>query len=155
MISTRAKAAEHSKKARHNAIRELLVKTAVANQDVLRSKLANRGIHVAQATLSRDIRQLRLLKGAAGYELPDGGSPNEAADRPNTLRNFCLEVRQAQSLLVLLTTNGGAQPVAAAIDGYEWNGVAGTIAGDNTVLVICMDIDLAQSVNRRIEALLR
>lgn len=130
----------------------------MVNQDALRSKLASRGIHVAQATLSRDIRQLRLLKGSAGYELPDGKLQNEGNDPSDTaevLRGFCLEAQLAQGLLVVLTTNGGAQPVAAAIDRCQWDGVVGTIAGDNTVLVICTDVAIASSIKSRIGSFLR
>ncbi len=139
---------------RHNAIKELLVKTAVTNQDELRRKLASKGIHATQATLSRDIRELKLMKGPAGYALPSAAD-QEDEDQPNlsdVMENFGLEVRQAQNLLVLITTLGGAQPVAAAIDYEEWEDVVGTIAGDNTVLIICSDAQRAGKVRIRLEA---
>ena len=146
------------KSQRHNAIKEVLVKSAatnggVANQDDLRKKLAARGIHVTQATLSRDIREMKLLKGPSGYALPANFDEDE--DLPsvaNVLENFGLEVRQAQNLLVVLTTMGGAQPVAAAMDYEEWPEVVGTIAGDNTVLIICPDPAIANTLRARIEA---
>jgi transcriptional regulator of arginine metabolism len=144
---------------RHNAIRELLVKAAasngsaaITNQDELRRKLAARGIHVTQATLSRDIREMKLLKGPAGYELPAVDEEDE--DLPeigDVLQNFGLEVRQAQNLLIVLTTMGGAQPVAASLDYEEWPEVVGTIAGDNTVLIICTDNRRAELLKTRIE----
>lgn len=138
---------------RHNAIRDLLVKTSVVNQDELRRKLAARGIHVTQATLSRDIRELKLLKGPTGYELPAIGEPEEELPEIGTvLADFGLEVRQAQNLLVVLTTVGGAQPVAASLDYEEWPEVVGTIAGDNTVLVICPDARRAETLKSRIES---
>src|SRR5580692_3346287 len=99
------------KNQRHNAIKDLLVKTSVTNQDDMRRKLAGKGIHVTQATLSRDIRELKLMKGPSGYALPAGFE--EEDDLPSVedvLENFGLEVRQAQNLLVVLTTLGGAQP---------------------------------------------
>jgi transcriptional regulator of arginine metabolism len=141
---------------RHNAIRELLVKTAVTNQDALRRKLASRGIHVTQATLSRDIRELKLLKGPAGYALPSDNSDddNDLPEIAGVLQDFALEVRQAQNLLVLLTTMGGAQPVAASLDYEEWEEVVGTIAGDNTVLIVCPDSRRADQLRKRIEAFL-
>ena len=138
---------------RHSAIRELLVKTTVNNQDELRRKLAGRGIHVTQATLSRDIRDLKLLKGPTGYELPvlaDG--EDELPAIASVLQDFGLEVRQAQNLLVVLTIMGGAQPVAASIDSQDWNEVVGTIAGDNTVLIICPSREQAELLRNRIEA---
>lgn len=139
---------------RHNAIRDLLVKTSVTNQDELRRKLAGRGIHVTQATLSRDIRELRLMKGPGGYALPNaaGEEDEDLPELADVLQNFGLEVRQAQNLLVVLTTMGGAQPVAAAIDYEEWDEVLGTIAGDNTVLIICADARQAGTARTRIEA---
>jgi transcriptional regulator of arginine metabolism len=138
---------------RHNAIRELLVKATVTNQDELRRKLAGHGIHVTQATLSRDIRELKLMKGPKGYELPvvpDG--EDDLPEIAGVLQDFGLEVRQAQNLLIVLTTMGGAQPVAASIDSEDWDEVVGTIAGDNTVLIICPDGHMAESLKNRIEA---
>ena len=144
---------------RQNAIRDLLAKAAasngaaaITNQDELRRRLAARGIHVTQATLSRDIRELKLLKGPAGYELP--AVDEEAEELPeigDVLENFGLEVRQAQNLLIVLTTVGGAQPVAASLDYEEWTEVVGTIAGDNTVLIICPDNRRAELLKTRIE----
>jgi transcriptional regulator of arginine metabolism len=141
------------KNLRHTAIKNLLVKASVTSQDELRRKLAGKGIHVTQATLSRDIREMKLMKGPAGYALPFAGSDEE--DSPSVhdvLENFGLEARQAQNLLVVITTMGGAQPVAAAIDSEEWSEVVGTIAGDNTVLIICPDARKAETVRHRIEA---
>jgi transcriptional regulator of arginine metabolism len=141
------------KNQRHNAIKDLLVKTSVTNQDELRRKLAGKGIHVTQATLSRDIHELKLMKGPSGYALPAGAEEDD--DLPSVqdvLENFGLEVRQAQNLLIVLTTMGGAQPVAAAFDQQEWDEVVGTIAGDNTVLIICPDTRNAAALKSRIEA---
>ncbi|HEY5381330.1 MAG TPA: ArgR family transcriptional regulator [Acidobacteriaceae bacterium] len=139
---------------RHNAIKDLLVKTSVTNQDELRRKLASKGIHVTQATLSRDIRELKLLKGPTGYELPATDEDEEVPKAVDVLSDFGLEVRQAQNLLIVLTTVGGAQPVAASIDYEEWPEVVGTLAGDNTVLLICPDSRRAEALKNRIEALL-
>lgn len=147
---------------RHNAIRDVLVKAAasnggagISNQDELRRKLAARGIHVTQATLSRDIRELKLLKGPAGYELPpDGDEEEDLPEIGDVLQNFGLEVRQAQNLLIVLTTMGGAQPVAASLDYEEWPEVVGSIAGDNTVLIICPDNRRAELLKTRVESFL-
>jgi transcriptional regulator of arginine metabolism len=138
---------------RHNAIRELLTTVAVTSQDELRKKLARRGFHVTQATLSRDIRELKLNKGPDGYALPAGAVEDE--DLPgidDVLENFGLEVRQAQNLLVLVTTTGSAQPVAAAVDYEDWPEVVGSIAGDDTVLIICANETQASILKARIES---
>jgi transcriptional regulator of arginine metabolism len=144
------------KQQRHTVIRELLVKTVVANQDELRRKLAGRGFHVTQATLSRDIRELRLSKGPAGYSLPSGAETEEDAlpGIREVLESFGLEVRQALNLLVLITTTGSAQPIAAGIDYEDWPEVIGTIAGDDTVLIICPDAPQAAILKTRIEGYL-
>lgn len=140
---------------RHSAIRDLLVKSSVTNQDELRRKLAAKGYHVTQATLSRDIHELKLSKGPNGYVLPGSGDDEEDDDQPaihEILQNFGLEARQAANLIVVVTRTSGAQPVAATIDYEEWPEVIGTIAGDDTVLVICEDPRKALAVKQRIEA---
>jgi transcriptional regulator of arginine metabolism len=137
---------------RHSAIKDLLVKTTVTNQDELRQKLSTRGFNVTQATLSRDIRDLKLVKGPSGYALPADLGEDDLPDTAGVLQDFGLEVRQAQNLLVLLTTVGGAQPVAASLDSEEWEEVVGTIAGDNTVLIICPDASQAATLRTRLEA---
>jgi transcriptional regulator of arginine metabolism len=141
------------KQQRHTAIRELLVDTVVTNQDELRRKLASHGFHVTQATLSRDIHELRLMKGPTGYSLP-ANSVNGEDEGPGireVLRSFGLEVRLASNLLVVITTTGSAQPVAAGIDYEDWPEVVGTIAGDDTVLIICPDEKQARTLKARIE----
>ncbi len=146
---------------RHSVIRELLVTTAVANQDDLRRKLVSRGIHVTQATLSRDIRELKLMKGPAGYALSDAERNPGEYDFDDTLpavaemlESFGLEIRQTENLLVLLTAKGAAQPVAAGIDDEEWPESLGTIAGDNTVLIICASKAAADALRARLEVFL-
>ena len=129
------------------------MKTTIASQDELRRKLAGRGFHVTQATLSRDIHELKLSKGPDGYSLPgdDGETDESLPEIRDMLKSFGLEVRQSMNLLVLITTTGGAQPVAAGIDYEDWPEVVGTIAGDDTVLVICPDPDQAKLLKERIE----
>jgi len=142
---------------RHTAIRDLLftsaqANTAVANQDDLRRRLAAKGFHVTQATLSRDIHELKLSKGPTGYSLPS--TPEDEDEGPGireVLRSFGLEARQAANLLVLITTTGSAQPVAAGIDYEDWPEVVGTIAGDDTVLIICADEKQSSTLKARIE----
>ena len=143
------------KQQRHTAIREMLANSTVTSQDELRRKLQKRGFTVTQATLSRDMRELHIFKGANGYAL--AGSDAEDDDVPaikETLENFGLEVKQAQNLLIVITTTGSAQPVAAALDYEDWPELMGSIAGDDTVLVICSDSDQAAVLKQRMEGLI-
>jgi len=145
---------------RLDAIREVLTSTAVASQDELRRKLRRRGFHVTQATLSRDMHELRLSKGPGGYSLPNrnGSGAVVLEDEPPSLEemldSFGLRVRHAMNQVVVSTVLGGAQPVAAALDRALWPEVLGTIAGDDTVLVICIDPRRASDVETRIGTLL-
>jgi transcriptional regulator of arginine metabolism len=143
------------KQQRHTAIRDLLVNTIVPNQDELRRKLAAHGFHVTQATLSRDIHELSLSKGPTGYFLPAGAEYESESDAGpgirEILRSFGLEARQAANLLVLITATGSAQPVAAGIDYEDWPEVIGTIAGDDTVLIICADDKQTAALKAKIE----
>ncbi len=142
------------KQQRHAAIREVLNESSVPSQDELRRRLARRGFHVTQATLSRDIRELRLSKGPAGYLLPNAPIEEDDDSLPGILEvlgSFGLEVRQAMNQLVLITTTGSAQPVAASVDYEDWPEVVGTIAGDDTVLIICPDEKQAKTLKARIE----
>jgi len=141
------------KQQRHASIRDILEHTSVASQDELRKKLAERGFHVTQATLSRDIHALNLYKGPSGYAIANqnGNGDEEGPATRELLRSFGLEARQALNLLVIITTTGGAQPVAAGIDYEDWPEVVGTIAGDDTVLVICPDEKKASALRARIE----
>ncbi|MFY9936698.1 MAG: ArgR family transcriptional regulator [Silvibacterium sp.] len=141
---------------RHNAIRELVGSAGVTSQDELRRKLVRLGFDVTQATLSRDIHEMRLYKGPNGYALPNGVN-EEDDDLPSireVLASFGLKVKQAQNQLVLITTNGGAQPVALAIDHEDWEEVVGTIAGDDTILIICPDHKRAATLRARLEEMI-
>ena len=130
-----------------------MASAAIASQDELRRKLVRRGFDVTQATLSRDIHELRLYKGPNGYAMPNGnGGSDEDDDLPSireVLAGFGLKVKQAQNQLVLVTTAGSAQPVALGIDHEDWDEVVGTIAGDDTVLIICPDIKQASRLRAR------
>lgn len=149
-----------SKQERHSTIRHLVAAEAVASQDELRRKLARRGFAVTQATLSRDIHELRIYKGPAGYALPNGNGHHaeEEEDEPSVeqvLESFGIAVRQAQNQLVLRTTSGAAQPVALAIDHEAWSEVVGTLAGDDTILIVCADTKKATALRDRLERMIR
>jgi transcriptional regulator of arginine metabolism len=144
-----------NKALRQRAILEALRQGPVASQEDLQRALRKRGFKVGQATLSRDIRDLNLSKTAAGYTLLQEGAAALALPPVSRLvREFVLDVRPAQNLLVVKTITGSAQPVAAALDEQEWEEVMGTIAGDDAILIVCPDKDAARKVAVRIKEML-
>jgi|SRR5579863_5351392 transcriptional regulator of arginine metabolism len=145
-----------NKTLRQRAILELLKQGSVASQEDLQRALRKRGIRVGQATLSRDIRDLGLSKTANGYALTHGDGSSSAALPPvsRLVREFVLEVRPAQNLLVIKTIVGSAQPVAAALDEEDWAEAIGTIAGDDTILMVCPDQSDARKLAERVQEML-
>src|SRR6202047_4725301 len=130
-----------NKALRQRAVLEALRQGPVASQEDLQRVLRKRGFKVGQATLSRDIHDLNLSKTSAGYSLAQGERPASLALPPvsRLVREFVLDVQAAQNLLVIRTIVGSAQPVAAALDEEEWPESVGTIAGDDTILIVCPD----------------
>jgi transcriptional regulator of arginine metabolism len=145
------------KRFRQGQILKLLAGQAVASQDELRRRLGHLGMRVTQATLSRDLRELRLVKTAEGYRPLSAAAEEVSPIAPlaRTIKNFLLDMRPAQNMLVLKTPPSGAQPLAAALDAERWKEVAGTLAGDDTVLVICSSPKAGSTVRKRIEEMLQ
>lgn len=145
-----------TKLARQKLIVEVLQDGPAASQDDLRKALARHGLKVTQATLSRDIHKLGLVKTTEGYALSGNDHAPESGLPPITrvLRDFVLEIREAQNLLVVKTSVGSAQPVAAALDAEGWPESVGTIAGDDTILVISPDKKSAHKLSNRIREML-
>jgi len=145
-----------SKLSRHNAILELLDEGPIASQEELQRLLHRRGLEAGQATLSRDIRELGLVKSGQGYTLP-GREAVPETDLPSVdrlVREFVTSVRAAQNLLVTKTSIGSAQPVAAALDEENWPEAIGTIAGDDTILIVCESNRAAGRLAERIQGML-
>lgn len=142
---------------RHSAILALVRTARIPSQEVLRELLAERGFEVAQATLSRDIRELGLVKvpdedGGSLYTVPSHVTdPTPALSR--LLPTLYLGSDGVGNLLVVKTLTGGAQPVAAAIDWEEWPDVVGTIAGDDSILIVMRTPDSLTKITRRLEEL--
>jgi transcriptional regulator of arginine metabolism len=145
-----------NKTLRQRIILELLDHGPVANQEDLQKALRKRGIKVGQATLSRDIRDLNLSKTVNGYSLShvEGSAAPALPPASRLIREFVLEVRAAQNLLVIKTAVGSAQPVAAALDEESWPEAIGTVAGDDTILIVCPDNKGANKLASRIEEML-
>ena len=145
------------KRFRQGQILKVLAGPPVASQDELRRQLVHLGVRVTQATLSRDLRELRLVKTADGYRALSSAAAEETTSVPalaRALKEFLLDVRPAQNMLVLKTPPGGAQPIAAALDAERWKEVAGTLAGDDTVLIVTPSRSARAAVQERIEEML-
>jgi len=143
-----------SKLARHQAIVELAHEGPLPNQQELCKVLSRRGFRVTQATLSRDLNELRLVKTSEGYILPNGDAPAEGAPAlSRVVREFVRDVRRAQNLLVIKTIPGSAQPVAVALDAEAFDEVVGTVAGDDTLLIITANNRHARQLQTRLEGM--
>ena len=121
----------------------------IPHQEALRERLAAEGFPVAQATLSRDIRDLRLVKvvgadGKSHYTLPEEWE--SVAPLDSILPTLFVSAEAVGNLIVVRTLSGAAQAVASGIDWEEFEGLAGTIAGDDTVLVIVRDEGAARDI---------
>ena len=146
------------KRFRQGQILKLLAGVSVASQDELRRQLSHLGVRVTQATLSRDLRELKLVKTTEGYKPLATAAVEEAnppAAFPRAVKNYLLDIRPAQNLLVLKTPPGGAQPLAAALDSEHWKEVAGTLAGDDTILIITPSRTARGAIQKRMEEMLR
>jgi transcriptional regulator of arginine metabolism len=138
-----------TKSFRQGQILQLIRSQAIFTQDELARKLRESGLEATQVTLSRDIRELGLVKTVDGYRelLPREASNVHLASLAG---EFLRDVRSAMNQVVLRTASGHASSVAVALDGERWPEVLGTIAGDDTILVICPDPATAQTVASRL-----
>lgn len=141
--------------ARREAIRSILASGSIGSQKDLRDLLREQGIDVTQATLSRDLVDMRATKirvadGTRIYSVPDidGGATHEGEAGHERLQKWCQSILVTSIIvdhqLVLRTTVGAANLLASAIDAVRLDAVAGTIAGDDTILVICRSSEDAQ-----------
>lgn len=148
-------AADRASARRRDAIVDLVRGREVASQSDLAGLLARRGFEVTQATLSRDLRSLGIGKrpgaGGAFYVLPDDSREIvDARRREIEIESFVIEVRVVQNLVLVRTPPGNANGVGRAIDLYGWPEVAGTVAGDDTVLVVTATRSAAQRLRKRL-----
>ena len=128
------------------------LKPVYTQDDLARELKENYDIQTTQVTLSRDMRELGLAKTAEGYRQV---GPATGPDFTTIAAEFISDVRCAQNLVVLRTSPAHASSVAVALDNEEWPEVVGTIAGDDTVLVIAHDNKAASALSDRLMALLR
>lgn len=147
-----------SKRDRQGAILDTIRNHRVASQMELKSLLREGGIDVTQATLSRDIRDLRLVKipgggGGAHYSLPEEWEHTPPLE--TLLPTLFVSAEGSGNLLVVKTMTGGAQAVALGIDWEEWPEVLGTIAGDDTILLVLKGPEAMEDVRSRIVGIAR
>ena len=149
-----------SRDARRQRILAVIEQEQVRSQAELADRLAADGFAVNQATLSRDLRDLGVVKGKDGYEPPTAPALTPATANSSlwhAVHVWLLSATAAQNLVVLKTPAGGAQALGVAIDraaqpGGELQGVVGTIAGDDTLLCVCSDGSKARALVRRLLA---
>lgn len=145
------------KQLRQRAIRDLVDRRPIRTQQDLASALRERGFRTTQATISRDVGELGLIKvtrdGTHAYALPPRLVEAETSgeDRLRTLlRELPAEIRESGLILVVRTLPGSAHPIAAALDRARWPEVAGSIAGDDTVFVAVTDRSALKRVRQRL-----
>jgi transcriptional regulator of arginine metabolism len=138
-----------NKSFRQGQIRKLIRARQIHTQDELATELRHVGVPATQVTLSRDIRELGLVKTGAGYVEPGDAAPVVRTDVAAAVRDTVLDIRVAQNLLVLRTPPAHANLVASALDQAEWPEITGTVAGDDTVLVVTPDAKTAQGLRTR------
>jgi transcriptional regulator of arginine metabolism len=143
-----------NKSYRHGQILKLIRAGRLYTQEELARALGALGISATQVTLSRDIRELGLVKTPQGYAPSVEAAPT-GLGFASVAREFLLDIRVAQNLLVLRTPPATANALASALDQEDWPDVTGTIAGDDTVLVIAPDSQTAEALHAKLLKLLR
>lgn len=131
-----------SKGQRHIKIREIIANNDIETQDDLVDELRNAGFNVTQATVSRDIKELHLVKvplvdGRYKYSLPADQRFNPLQKLKRNLMDSFVGIDKAGHLLVMKTLPGNAMAIGALIDNLDWDEIIGTICGDDTILIIC------------------
>ncbi len=148
------------KSVRHSMILEIIESKNIETQEDLAEELKRHGVRVTQATVSRDIKELRLLKVLS----ENGGYKYATAERAEQgisdrfIRIFSesvLSMTSANNLIVIRTLSASANAAAEAIDSLKWNEILGTLAGDNTILVIVQSDDDVENVLARFKSLVR
>lgn len=140
-----------TKTQRQAAILATISRTSIRTQEDLAEALRRRGVAASQVTLSRDLRELGVVKTGAGYREP-GPPPlqEDAGALTAVVRQFLTEAIPAQNLVVLKTRPGGAAALALAVDRAHWPEVIGTVAGDDTILAVTPSHKAAEAIAARL-----
>lgn len=139
---------------RHIKIREIITSHDIETQDELVETLKNQGYNVTQATISRDIKELHLVKvpmadGRYKYSLPADQRFNPLQKLKRSLIDAFVKIDTASNLIVMKTLPGNANAIAALIDHLDWEEILGTIGGDDTILIICKTNKAAETISNR------
>ena len=147
-----------ARNARQMKILELISDSPIETQEDLAARLMEAGFSVPKATISRDIKELGLVKindkGRQRYAKENGGNKHLSSNMANIYRNAVLSITSAQNLVVLKTVPGGASSVGMNIDRLEDPGILGCVAGDDTLLVIAATVESANEIAGRLRELL-
>jgi len=133
---------KYSKEHRWQLLREIIGRQGIGDQHHVQTELARRGVDITQATISRDLQEMgyvktRLMNGAYRYELFERPSEDSLRGRLQIMfKNFVTEVRGTENLVLVKTSPGNANGVASLIDGLKRREILGTVAGDDTILVV-------------------
>lgn len=150
-----------AKLGRQRAVLEIITQQAVSTQGELASELRKRGFHVTQATVSRDIKELGLVKVPAGgggyrYALAGGQQLGEVYARMERLfRDSVINLDYSENLILIRTLPGTAHAVASCIDSIHWPEIIGTVAGDDTILAIVKPKKMVSAVMEKFRQLMR
>lgn len=139
-----------SKVFRQGQILQLIRAKSISTQEDLAAELAHLGVETTQVTLSRDMRELSLVKTGDGYRELSAGAEKSLPEIGTLVAEFLYDVRIAQNLIVIKTTPGGANSLAVALDRSQWPEIVGTVAGDDTILVVTPDNAGAEELKRKI-----
>ena len=139
-----------SKVFRQGQILQLIRAKSISTQEDLATELAHLGVEATQVTLSRDMRELGLVKTGDGYRELTSGAEKSSPEIGILVAEFLYDVRIAQNLIVIKTTPGGANSLAVALDRSQWPEIVGTVAGDDTILVVTPDNAGAEELKRKI-----
>ena len=147
------------KSARHNLILEIIDTMDIETQEELAEELKRRGVRVTQATVSRDIKELRLLKvlsenGGYKYATVERAEKGMNDRFARILAESVVNIEAVNNLVVINTLSASANAAGEAIDSMKWSEVLGTIAGDNTLLIIARSNEAVETLMTRINALL-
>ena len=144
---------------RQNKIIEIIAKEPIRTQDELAAALSGHGIQATQATVSRDIKELRLIKTVRSdgyvYSLPEEHSTTkDAARMRKVIGGSVLRIDSSENIIVIHTLPGNANSVSYLIDAEQWGDLLGTVAGDDTIIAVARSKDLTQSIVERLQDLL-
>lgn len=148
------------KSKRHTKILELIKDRDIETQEELAEALKSEGFDVTQATVSRDIKNLKLIKmqGTSGkykYAVPSTDKSTMNDKLSNILINAVISAENVDKMVVVKTFTGGASAAAEAIDTLGFTQIAGTVAGDNTIFILVRTIEAAEEMVQKLNKLIR